>query len=128
MTTIISLLLLYTAAVAYAISQASQHGRFGDGEGFWGKNSDKRKYKQPLQPAPNNWYYSVNVLKYHERFPLSGSLLISLTDSYHFFQMLAVALICLSLAILTNHPVWMWFAYRTAWGVAFSITYKISGR
>jgi hypothetical protein len=68
------------------------------------KESDDwtNKYRQPLQVAPKNWYTKLFKLKYKERFPLSGSLLVALTDRYHRWQFFFKVLLCV--AIVTYQP------------------------
>ena len=56
------------------------------------------KYKQPLEPAPDSWYYKMYNLKYKERFFLSATLLVVLTDWWHFFSF-AIMLVQLVLAV-----------------------------
>ena len=47
-------------------------------------SSWENKYKNPLTPAPGTWYYKAFNLKYKERFPLSATQLVFLTDAWHF--------------------------------------------
>lgn len=94
-----SILFLVMALVSYSIRELLYHHKLKwmtDDDGFWGEVSDKRKYKRPLKPAPDTWYYRYNDLTYVERFPLAGSFLVSLTDAPHqlqfwFFNFLALA-------------------------------------
>lgn len=84
----------------------------------------KHKYKDPLQPAKRNWYTQLFKLKYKERFWLSGSLLVALTDRYHRCQMFFKILICA--AIVTYRPLF-WFdclIYFVVWGIVFTVTYR----
>src|SRR5688572_13398486 len=95
--TFLSLLLLTHAIAAYTISQLLQHGKFISDSTFWGASSWKRKYKVKwlrskdgslpdfgqFVPAPNTWYYRFFKIIYKERFPLSATFLVSITDGYH---------------------------------------------
>lgn len=148
-----SLLLLTAAAVAYCISQLWCFRKLKWGKhiyGFWGVQSDKRKYLNvkkaefakdefmamfPLSyyrtanhKPFKKWYYTTFNIAYTEAFPGSATAFVALTDGYHACQAVATSLICLSLSILTPHPIIMWLAFRTAWGIAFTVTYKLAGR
>lgn len=137
MTTIISLLLISTAAITYAIHELHAHQKLkwiGKPLGFWGEMSWQRKYylvdghpglfKQPKK----NLYTRLFGVKYKERFPLSSTLLVSITDGYHLMQM--VFLLCISAAIAIHYD--RWFIYliiiRSVFGIVFTIAYKVLAR
>jgi len=90
----ISLLLLIPAIAAYSISQLQQHGKLRWSylkiESFWGEFGWRKKYKWDEQgtflPAPKTWYYRFFKIKYKERFPLSATFLVAITDGYHLSQ------------------------------------------
>jgi len=110
-----SWLLFAISVVFYTLSQKAQHT--GD--------TSKNKYKQPLQVAPGNWYYKLFSLKYKERFPLSGSLLIAFTDAYHAWQL--GFKVFFSVAIVTYRPLLGWgdaLIYFFLFGVVFTIAYR----
>jgi len=96
----ISLLLLIPAIVAYSISQLQQHNKLRwmkrtNSKGFWGIDSWTRKYhKTDVFNAPDNWYYRFFKLGVRERFPLSATLLVNLTDGYHACQ--SIMFLCLA--------------------------------
>jgi len=93
-----SIISFILSIVAYGISQLQQHGKLRwtkSYNGFWGEESDKRKYKKDLSKdplgydlfrAPDNWYYRFFKIKYKERFPLSSTFLVAFTDGYHHMQ------------------------------------------
>lgn len=127
MTDAISILFLALSAIPYAISQLQQQGKIRwskSADGFWGNESDKRKYKRPLKPAPLTAYYKYNDLAYVEKFPGSGSIGVFLTDGYHLMQFFFLALISLSVGLQFEHCIWMSLAARTAFGIIFTIAYK----
>jgi hypothetical protein len=105
--------------VFYTLSQVQA---FGESDGW------KRKYREPFEPAPNTWYYQFFKLKYRERFPLSGSLLVSFTDKYHAFQFGFKASLCAS--IVLYRPLFWWdpLVLFALWGVVFTIAYSIFAR
>lgn len=82
--------------VAYAISQLQQHGQLRWSKkpfGFWGEFSHVRKYKEDT----------------HEpRFPLSTTLLVFLTDGYHFMQFWMFNFLALSLTFAHG---WNWYLF-----------------
>lgn len=103
--------------------------------GFWGRNGYKNKYKQvsnvrtsqgviqSFVPAPNNWYYRWNHLKYKERFPLSTTLLVAYTDVHHFAQLVVTRTIFIALSAPQDQ---FWQAlgvYTLLWWIGFSITF-----
>ena len=110
--------LLFTISVVfYTLSQSAN---FKDSEGW------KNKYKQPMTPAPENWYYKLFNLKYREKFPLSGSLLVLFTDKYHFFQFVFKLFICT--AITFYKPLfgpWDALIYFVVFGMCFTIVYRV---
>lgn len=69
----------------------------------------ERKYKQPKEMVMFSemsgiarWYYTTYKLKYLERFPLSATLLVSLTSWWHFAGMLRVGIVYLMIFLLTG--------------------------
>ena len=105
------------AVVFYTLSQKQT---FGESDGW------KRKYREPFEPAPNNFYYKFFKLKYRERFPLSGSLLVSFTDKYHAYQLAFKLFLCS--AIVLYRPVLGWWdslVLFVLWGLTFTIVYTI---
>lgn len=97
--------------------------------GFFGSHQDKRKYKHDSMdfpvPAPDNWYYRFYDLKHKERFPLSSTALVFLTDAFHFFQWLAWHFV----ALAVHHESFLgWLTVRLSialvWFVIFEIILK----
>jgi len=112
-----SLILFALAVIFYTLSQKRVFAESDE----W-----KNKYKQPLQPAPKTWYYKLTGLKYKERFPLSGSLLVLFTDWYHNFQFWFKLLLCAAIAFYTPlFGYWDIGVYFVVFGGVFTITYKI---
>jgi hypothetical protein len=135
MTTIISLLLLSTAAITYAIHELHAHQKlkWANREkpgSFWGQDSWQRKWSsEAIRPlAPDTFYYKLFDLRYKEAFPGSATIFVSVTDGPHLMQM--VYLLCFSAAIAVHHETWwLWLLiYRAVFGVVFSIIYKVLGR
>lgn len=109
------------AAFFYTVSQSITFGKFRLRGDFW--QNWNRKYKEPKEPAPTTWYYKLAVLKYKERFPGSGTIFVSLTDGYHFSQM--VFKVSLVLSIVTYRPwlgLWDALLLFILWGVIFTAT------
>jgi hypothetical protein len=95
--------------------------------GFWGKESWLRKYKldhinRPI-PAKKSLYNKVFKLKYQERFPLSATLLVFLTDGYHLTQFIAVNSLLLEIALLTHQTLTTYLTVWIVWHVGFHLTY-----
>lgn len=115
---------LACAAFFYACAQIITFGKFRLKGDFW--QNWNRKYKQPLEPAPTTWYYKLAVLKYKERFPGSGNIFVSLTDGYHFSQLLFK--VSLVMAIVSYRPwlgIWDAMVYFLLWGVVFTATNRL---
>lgn len=121
----ISLILFSVAVVFYTISEAATFGKFkGD---FW--NNYNRKYKQPLEKAPSTWYYKFTVLKYRERFPGSGSILVAFTDGMHLMQLFFKLFLCASVA--TYSPIFGWWdavIWFVTFGLLFTVAYRLIAR
>lgn len=111
------------AAFFYSVSQSITFGKFRLKSNFW--QSWDRKYKKPKEPAPTSWYYKLAVLKYKERFPGSGTVFVSLTDGYHFSQLLFK--LSVVAAVVSNRPWLGWWdalIYLIIWGVVFTLSYR----
>lgn len=113
---ILSLVCLAVAALCYAVSQLQQHGKLVWSSpvrpfGFWGERSDVRKYKPGThEPA----------------FPLSTTLLVFVTDGYHFMQWLMKIFIALAFVPFVG---WWWsLGYWTVFTVVFAAGYKFMQR
>jgi hypothetical protein len=114
------LILLIISIAARSCAELALHGklRWSDGgTGFWGEESYWRKYANPIDPPPDYlrfwigkkhiripvaWYYKMFKIGYMERFPLSATLLVSLTDGYHAAQSVYFICLALSISILSN--------------------------
>lgn len=116
----ISIILIGIAGGLYAMVSAIG---FGDKNDQW-----KNKYKQPLQPA-TSLYSRIVGNAYKEKFPLSSSILVSLTDSFHKWQLLfKVAIVS---AVVFYRPMWhLWDGpiMFVTFGVAFSIVFRVAGK
>lgn len=125
---ILSTLLFLLAVVAYSIKELQSFGKLkwmGYDSSFWGASSSVRKYKYingKIQSAPNNWYYRLTKLKYKERFPLSGSILVFLTDGAHLMQFFFKLLFCAVFYPLTNW--WFCVILWVVWGLVFTLCDK----
>lgn len=117
----ISLGLFILSVIFYTLSQKST---FTDSESW------KKKYKQPMTPAPSNWYYKLFTLKYRERFPLSGSLLTFVTDKYHFLQFCFKIALALSFGFFHTiiNPYFDAAIYWITFGIIFSAVYYLASK
>lgn len=91
--------------IAYSISQLIMHGKLRwseEPDDFWGVKSWLRKYKMPLEPAPNNWYYKIVGARHKERWPTSTWITVNFTDGYHACQSVMFVLFSVSLSIGTG--------------------------
>jgi hypothetical protein len=138
-TPILSLILFCAGAVAYCVSQLILHDklRWSDGDvSFWGKESWILKYAytenayqvRTLIKAPTTYYYKLFNLKYKERFPGSATVFVALTDGYHLCQLLFLLLISGAIAVHTENVILWLLIYRAAFGIVFTVCYKLFAR
>lgn len=123
---IIPLTLLALAIACRSISELALHGKLKwskDDSGFWGERSYYRKYANPLDAPRDNWYYRTFKIGYKERFLLSASFLVSLTDGTHLMQSLFFIFLSLSFSIATG------LNFLFVWGgilLVHFVTYRIA--
>ena len=103
--------LLALSIACYSVRELQAHGKLRwqeDEDGFWNNNSWTRKYatddKGFFIPAPKNIYYRFFKIKYKERFPLSATFLVSITDSYHLLQSLSFLSMSGCVSLLSGIP------------------------
>ncbi len=89
------------------------------------KISWEYKWKIPLQPPTKKWYYFGVYPQYEERFPYSSTILVFLTDAWHFFKSLMLFFVMLS---IVNYqplidPYIDWILYYVAWTGTFTYLY-----
>lgn len=133
--TLLSLITFSLAVFCYAIKELQSHGKLkwtnrNKPKDFWGEESWTRKYsKTDVFNSPDNWYYRFFKISVKERFPLSATLLVFLTDGYHLAQLTFKLLLVVS--IVMYRPLFGWWdalIYFVVWGIAFTITYKSLSR
>lgn len=61
------------------------------------------KYASPLRPAPRNFYYRILRIQYKEKFPLSTTVMVFITDKWHFVQFIFLTVIVT--AIVMHSPI-----------------------
>lgn len=130
MSVFFTLLSLGVAAACFAIRDLISHGKFsyGPSEGFWGEQSWRRKYasNNGLLDLPlSNWYYDLFKIPYLERFPLSATLLVFLTDGYHLMTLF------MQLSIFAAISVGDWkmlLACWITWSLFFNVFYTVFNR
>lgn len=119
---IFSTLFFIITLITFSIRELHAHGKLKwmskDPMGFWGEMSYERKYKGTPElgmhhiAAPNNWYYNFFKVKYKERFPLSATLLVFLTDAPHFLQFVMFTTFSIGIAFAFGLGFWMWLGTR----------------
>lgn len=126
---ILSALLFLAAVICYSISQLQLFGKLkwmDNEDGFWGIYSWKRKYKiawsaddKGFLKAPDTWYYRFFKIPYRERFTLSATLLVFLTDGFHLMQFFFKLLFCAAFYPLTNwwFPFVLWLLWTIVWNL-----------
>jgi hypothetical protein len=106
----IPFILIGLSIACYSCSQLSQHGKlrwgFNNPDSFFHPGSWKRKYKMPLEPAPNNFYYRFFKIVHKERWPTSATLTVNLTDFYHCCQSLSFITLSLGISLLSGISFW----------------------
>lgn len=145
---LINLLSFILAVVAYSLKELQSFGKLKwidekHQYSFWGSECDKRKYKtipdmdQMVKtpgrdrrrltfPPKNNAYYRFFKISHLEKFPLSATALVFLTDGYHLAQF--AFKLFLILTLVTYEPIFNmvgdFIIYFVGFGVVFSVTYK----
>lgn len=129
---ILALFLLSLGIVARAISELAWHGKLkwsGKHTTFWGNNSWMRKYNfkgdMYNDLPPNNWYYRTFNIDYRERFPLSATALVFLTDGMHLMQFVYHLCLALSFSLATGiHFLILWCSIVAIHAVTYRILSK----
>jgi len=98
---------------------------------FFGLHSWARKYYTFLWDnavAPDNWYYRFFKIKHKERFPLSATALVFLTDGFHLMQWLAINFFTLSIAFALGDVlitfIWLRLTAALVWWFIFEVALK----
>ena len=100
-----------------------------DEDSFWSKGGWKRKYDMNT-PAPDNWYYKFFNLKYKEKFWLSGTVLVFLTDIFHLTQFFVIKFILLAVSVDSAFHInwWMFFGGWLIWVAGFNTAFLLMGK
>lgn len=122
---------LALSVAAYSISQLQQHGHLRwrtNSWSFWGEDSWQNKYKRHdhtfIMVTNQNWYYRLFDIPYIEKFPLSATALVYLTDGYHFMQFCFKILLAIGIFGFTWSALIAWSLWTgIQWGV-FKIASK----
>lgn len=140
---IVSAIFVALAATCYAYNTVWYfHGKKSKKPpfSFWGKESWNRKYKRypyvdPMQAqqkyqliaAPDNWYYEITKIKYKEKFPLSATVLVFLTDGFHLVQWTMIKCLILAMIVRYDHGItFMWgngICLYILWLIFFNVVY-----
>jgi hypothetical protein len=126
-------LLIFGFAVAYGAFKALSNAyQFEVGQESW-----KNKYRKGLKPIPKGWYGRYHRrydLSFHERFPLSGTSLVWLTDGFHFWEQMRIWLFEFMLIVFVSNylritPSWWWIlAVWVSFHIGFTPTIQIVRR
>jgi len=131
----LSILFLLLAGVANAIMDVSSEDKFKNN--FWNKTKSwKNKWKinkggRRIKEDKKRWYYLWKFTpKYKERFPLSSSLLVLITDGWHLAQFFMLNLITLAVIFAPGYEnilglgIWDFILLRLAFGIGFAPLYN----
>jgi hypothetical protein len=124
----ISLSLLLLGIACYSIKELALHGKLrwsGKHTSFWGNNSWMRKYNYKgdmyRDLPPDNWYYRTFSIDYKERFPLSATALVFLTDGMHLAQFFFLLFLSLSVSI----PLELGWNEFLEWALVWSLSHLV---
>lgn len=104
------------------------HGNIRNRVGFFGRDSWKRKYARNrsfpeevyfMIPSPDNWYYRFFRIKYKEKFPLSATMLVFVTDGFHLFQWIFIKVILLAI----TQDLYLYLGLWLIWTIIFQLVY-----
>lgn len=132
--TLTVILCIAIAATAYAfLSRIKFYSDSIKPHSFWGSESWKRKYKKhpasndvifltlpPIEKGIWGWYYKFFGIKYRERFPLSATVLVFLTDGYHLVQFVMIK----AILIACSRNVIDFFVLWAIWLLFFNIFFR----
>ena len=117
----VQIILFWTTWVLAAIANS-----LTDWYGFTKRSNEAwKKYKHPMEPAPLTFYYKLTGLAFKEKFFLSGTALVFLTDKFHFWQFVQVTLI---IAAILLRPAVDWpliAGLVVVWGLVTHTSYII---
>jgi hypothetical protein len=96
------------AGVAKAVSDFLSHYR--SNQDLWWGNSPSRKYKANSTKPGNHWYYfGIYTPAREERFIFSSTILVWLTDGWHFFNAVQKVAWIFAILVAVNFTNWIWF-------------------
>lgn len=120
----LSLIFFGFAAACHGVLSLIQFGQFKfSKEPFWNKDSWKNKYNSLMTLPKDNWYYKFFKIDYRERFPLSATMFVFVTDGFHLTQWLMIKCLCAGIACLVPHSFIVFFACWIIWTVCFQIAF-----
>lgn len=115
----VQLILFWTAWVLAGIANS-----LTDWYGFSKRGNESwKKYKQPMEPAPLTFYYKLTGLAFKEKFFLSGTMLVFLTDKFHFYQFVQVSLIITTILLRPAVDLWLIGGLVIVWGLVTHTSY-----
>lgn len=96
---------------------------------FFGRQASSRKYSDvPL--AKRTWYHKLNGIYRTEKFPLSATILVFLTDGLHLCQFLATSFaVCAAISFPKGHyNAWdlivIFIITKIVWSLTFAIFFN----
>ncbi len=121
-------IVLIAAVLVGLTSRYFFHGIKSEPTSFWGSECWKRKYKSidgVLQPRPNTLYYRVfKDVKYKEKFHLSATALVFITDGPHLCQFFAIKLTLLGMVIGMENSIRNFFILLALYHLGFNVAYR----
>ena len=120
------ILLVVGFGAAKGVSDKVAHD---DADGGWWTTDWLRKWEVPPIKGFNHWWYcKLHTPKAKERFPFSSTILVFLTDAWHFFNWIQYRCFHLALALLISNDIKtiliLILVAPIIQGVAFQIVYK----
>lgn len=101
---ILTLIIATTKAIQDKLHYHFEKSIFKNLNGWWNPlESWKNKYKQPFSNKIKHWwYFGIYKPTYDEKFPFSTTLLVSITDAWHFFGLVRNFSIYLIIGLTLN--------------------------
>lgn len=102
----------------------------------WWSNHWKNKYKRDgdypeiLLPYHSKWYYlGLHTPEFEERFPYSSTVLVFITDAWHFFNFIRYRIVYSYIALVLDLGIWwslgiVFIFAPILMGGAFELTYR----
>lgn len=116
--------LVFIAFMLNALMDLSSEDKLGNTI-YWNKTKGSElKYKKPKKPYIKCWYHFGIKPNYKEKFPLSTTWFVFLTDGWHLLKFLFINCFMLIIFILSGYNLLLVAVCKIAQWIGFSTIYE----